>query len=89
LEGGLVKAKASIRLKFPSSKQLKTVEAALSPEVSKPSFESARITLQSEGRFLVLNVEADDTVALRRALNTYLRWMSSTVNVVQVLDEKS
>jgi tRNA threonylcarbamoyladenosine modification (KEOPS) complex Pcc1 subunit len=84
-----MRAKASIRLKFPSSRQLKTVEAALSPEVSKPGFESARISLQSEGRFLVLNVEADDTVALRRTLNAYLRWISSTVNVVQVLDEKS
>jgi tRNA threonylcarbamoyladenosine modification (KEOPS) complex Pcc1 subunit len=82
----LMKAKASIRLKFPSRKQLETVQAALLPEVDKPSSSRTHVTLTTEEDCLLLNVEADDTVALRAALNSYLRWVNSLINVVEVLD---
>ncbi len=84
-----MRAKATIRLKMPSKIQLETVKASLSPEVNKPSSGRARVVMESDGVFLVLKVEADDTVALRSALNAYLRWINSTMNVVQVLDENS
>jgi tRNA threonylcarbamoyladenosine modification (KEOPS) complex Pcc1 subunit len=81
-----MKAKATIRLKFPSAKELETVQASLLPEVNKPGSGRAQVTLSSESVFLVLTVEADDTVALRSTLNAYLRWISSTMNVVETLD---
>ena len=81
-----MKAKANIRLKFPSAKELETVKASLLPEVNKPGSGRAHVTLSSESAFLVLTVEADDTVALRSTLNAYLRWISSTMNVVETLD---
>jgi KEOPS complex subunit Pcc1 len=81
-----VKAKATIRLKFSSAKHLKTIKASLLPEVNKPGFGRARLTLDNEGTFLILKVEADDTVALRSTLNTYLRWIDSMINVFEVLD---
>jgi tRNA threonylcarbamoyladenosine modification (KEOPS) complex Pcc1 subunit len=34
----------------------------------------------------VLTVEASDTVALRAALNAYLRWINSTVTVLETLE---
>ncbi len=83
-----MRAKATIRLKFPTPEYLETVEASLSPEVNKPSSGRARVTVESDGVFLVLKVEADDAVALRSALNAYLRWINSTVTVVQVLDQQ-
>jgi KEOPS complex subunit Pcc1 len=84
-----MKAKAEIRLKFPSEKHLKTVSNALLPEVSKPVAGRAKAALECNGNFMVLKVEADDTGALRSTLNTYLRWLSSTVNVVEVLEHSS
>ena len=84
-----MRAKATIRLKFPSAAHLETVKASLSPEVNKPSSGRARMVMESDGFFLVLKVEADDTVALRSTLNSYLRWISSTVNVIQVLDQQT
>jgi tRNA threonylcarbamoyladenosine modification (KEOPS) complex Pcc1 subunit len=44
--------------------------------------------LEKDDNFLVLKVEARDTVALRAALNAYLRWINSTLNVLEVLEKQ-
>ena len=84
-----MKAQAEIRLKFPTEKQLKTVNEALLPEICKPISGRARVALESDGTCLILNFEAEDTVALRSALNAFLRWINSMTNVVDVLEHSS
>jgi len=42
--------------------------------------------LAKEGSFLILKIEAKDTVALRAALNAYLRWINSILNVFKTLE---
>jgi len=85
----VVKAKAILRLKFPSEKHLEIVFNALKPEVDKPATMRSKAVLEKEGTFLILKVEAKDTVALRAALNAYLRWINSTANVLEVLENIS
>jgi tRNA threonylcarbamoyladenosine modification (KEOPS) complex Pcc1 subunit len=80
----MLKARASVRFRFRSSKELDTVLEALTPE-TKVSTARAKATLKKEDKFLVLHVEARDTVALRSALNAYLRWVGSIINVLQIL----
>lgn len=82
-----MKAKATVRLKFPSEKQLETALRALKPEVKKPTSSRSRENLEKEGMFLILKIEADDTVALRAALNAYLRWTNSMINVLEVMEK--
>lgn len=84
-----MKAKASVRLRFSSEKQLATLLNALAPEANAPVSRRTRAVLEKEGKFLVLKVEADDTVALRAALNAYLRWIGSTVKVLEVVEQAS
>ena len=80
-------AKTTIRLRFSSEKQVSTILEALTPEASAPVTRRANVKLQKDGLFLVLNVETDDTVALRATLNAYLRWVNSTVKVIQAINE--
>jgi tRNA threonylcarbamoyladenosine modification (KEOPS) complex Pcc1 subunit len=61
----------------------------LAPEAKKPVTTRARTVLEKEGNFLVLKVEAEDTVALRAALNAYLRWVGSMMNVLEVVQHIS
>ena len=75
-------AKADIRLKFTNKKQVETILKALAPEANAPVTRRANIILQKDGLFLVLTVEAGDTIALRATLNAYLRWINSLVNVI-------
>jgi tRNA threonylcarbamoyladenosine modification (KEOPS) complex Pcc1 subunit len=81
-----MKAKASVRLRFSSEKQLTTLLNALAPETNRPVNLRARAALEREEKFLVLKVEAKDTVALRAALNAYLRWIGSAVKVLEVIE---
>ena len=80
-------AKATVRLKFSSQKQLSTLLSALTPEANAPVTRRANVKLEKDGLVLVLTVEAEDTVALRATLNAYLRWVNSTVNVIHVVEE--
>lgn len=81
-----MKAEATVRLKFPSEKQLETVLNSLRPEAENPSTTRSRAGFDREGAFLVLKVEARDTVALRAALNAYLRWILAVCDVCSTVD---
>ena len=79
-------AKASIRLKFDTKKQLATLLDALTPESKAPATQRAAVKLEKDDLFLVLTVNADDTVALRSTLNAYLRWINSTISVIALVE---
>ena len=84
-----MKAKATVRLRLSSEKQLTTILDALMPEANRPVNVRAKAVLERDGNFAVLKVEAKDTVALRAALNTYLRWIGSTVKVLEAVEHAS
>ena len=79
-------AKATVNLKFSDTKQLTAAVAALKPEVNAPVTHRARVELNVKENMLVLTVDADDTVALRATVNAYLRWIASTVNVIELIE---
>jgi tRNA threonylcarbamoyladenosine modification (KEOPS) complex Pcc1 subunit len=81
-----LKAKAVVRLKFPSKNHLDIVLRALRPETVKPTTVRSSGSLEKEGNFLVLKIQAKDTIALRAALNAYLRWIGSVLNVLEVIE---
>ena len=83
----MISAKASVRLKFASQKLLSTLLEALAPEANAQVTRRASVKLEEDGLFLVLTVEADDTVALRATLNAYLRWIGSMISVMHVVED--
>jgi tRNA threonylcarbamoyladenosine modification (KEOPS) complex Pcc1 subunit len=84
-----MRAKAIARLKFPSEKHSGIIYEALMPEIEKPATVRSRANLEKAREFLILKIEAGDTVALRAALNAYLRWIKSMLGVLEVLENAS
>lgn len=82
-----MKANAVLRLKFPSQRHLEIIFEALVPEVREPPTMRSRAFLEKEDTILILKIEASDTVALRAAVNAYLRWIDSIRNVLGVLEK--
>ncbi len=84
-----MKAKATIRLTLKSEKQMTAIVSALKPEINKQIGLRSIVTMTVEARDLLLCVEAKDTISLRATLNTYLRWINSTINVLEALPRES
>ena len=84
-----MRASARIRLRFADERCLETVLRALEPEVGGSVTLRSCASLARERKFLVLKIEAKDTVALRAASNAYLRWIGSIMNVLSVLERES
>ena len=81
------RAKATVRLKFASDKQLTTLLDALIPEANAPVIRRANTKLEKQGSFLVLTLDAEDAVALRSTMNAYLRWIGSAANVIALIEQ--
>lgn len=81
-----MRAHAKCKISFPNERESEIVFRALEPEVKKPATMRSRASLEKNGALLVLKVEARDTVALRAALNAYLRWINSMLGVLNVLE---
>lgn len=61
---------------------------ALKPETRKNTTIRSETSLKESGEFLILDIEAKDSVALRAAVNAYLRWIDSTIKVLDMLKKK-
>jgi tRNA threonylcarbamoyladenosine modification (KEOPS) complex Pcc1 subunit len=78
-------ARCKCRIRFHDKRSLETVLEALKPEMQKPPTFRSKANLEVDGNCLILNVEARDTVALRAALNAYLRWINSIMTALELL----
>ncbi len=56
--------------------------AALQPEVARPT-PRTRVTLEAAEHVFRLEISAQDTPALRAALNSYLRWTATALEMVE------
>jgi tRNA threonylcarbamoyladenosine modification (KEOPS) complex Pcc1 subunit len=82
-----MKASATILIKISSDEHLLSLLEALGPETKRLGNRS-KVNIDRDGSFFILNAEAKDTVALRGTLNTYLRWIGSTVNSLEVITNR-
>ena len=82
-------AKATVRLQLSSEKRLDYIFNALLPETEKPVTKRSQVMLARDSDSIMLKFEATDTVALRAALNAYLRWIQSVIKVIKTLKRSS
>ena len=81
-----MKAQAVVNLNFSSGKQLHVVLQALKPETETTSTDRSKVLMTTEGKSLVLDFRANDTSALRAAINSYLRLIGVAMSVQKVTE---
>jgi len=81
-----MKARAVVRLKFSSQKQLQVVMASLKPETDNSTTSRSDVRLNADGLCLVLDFRATDTSALRAAMNSYLRLVGVAMNLHELTE---
>ena len=79
---------ATIRLRFPVKKRLAAIYEALKPETRSSVTSRSKVTVQKDDRTMTLTLafEANDTSALRAALNSYLHWIRLTNDVLEAME---
>src|SRR2546425_12720748 len=76
-QGAMIRPRARIVLSGPEAGG---VYASLRPETGR-DVPKARVSMRSERNRLTLTIDADDTGALRAAVNSYLRWADVAARV--------
>ncbi|MGQ9565530.1 MAG: KEOPS complex subunit Pcc1 [Candidatus Bathyarchaeales archaeon] len=82
-----MKAQALIRLKLPSKKQTAIIAKSLEPETSKPLTTRSKASIRHEKDVLTLKFEANDSAALRAVVNSYLHWISLSIDTLAKLEQ--
>ena len=68
------RARATVRFNFRSAREAEAVRQALRPEETLPSSTRCSTGVARRENALILEVDAEDTAALRAALNSFVRW---------------
>ena len=82
-----MKARASVRVNVESQEYLPSLLRAMIPELKKAS-NRAKVKIDADQFAIILSVEAKDTTALRASLNTYLRWIDSSIKALEVVKKR-
>jgi len=61
------------------------VDESLAPEIEHPTSERSNVTMSSKKGEVIISIEASDIVALRAAINSYLRWVGAILDVVDAV----
>ena len=80
---------ATITVRRPDPRSAERIERALAPEAAREVPRSRARMIRASERVVVLEVEADDTGALRAALNAYLGWIRLALEAEDVAQESS
>lgn len=78
-------AQATIRFRFASKKDLDVVLKALSPETVMSTSLRSHVKIGATKGVLTLEFEAKDTSAIRAAVNSYLHWISLSMDTLTKL----
>jgi tRNA threonylcarbamoyladenosine modification (KEOPS) complex Pcc1 subunit len=78
------RAEAEILLKA-SSEKIHVLERSLKPETETRSSFRSNVTIESREGGILIRIVAEDSVALRAAVNSYLRWAQGVIEILNNL----
>lgn len=79
-------ATSQLKVDLDDEKKAETLYLALLPEAKTAKPGVAKVSIRREGTFLVLDIEASSVAALRALLNSYIRWLSTSLEVMELGD---
>jgi len=77
------RASANVEIIFESEKEAKAVHSSIKPEELLPESARCRASIMRRKNVLCLEIDAEDTAALRAALNSFLRWTIVARDVIK------
>ena len=85
----LKKVESQIELEFPSSNDAEVVLQAIEPEIRESPSERTSTEIECQGNILKISITAQDTTSLRASLNSYLRWVMLSNEILELKNLKN
>lgn len=80
----LQKVEMQFQVEFDDFKQAEIILKALEPEIKSSPSHRASVKLKMDGRNLDMNILAEDVTSLRAAINSYIRWIMLSLDVLGI-----
>ncbi len=79
-------AEFKAKLSFTNTKAAEVIAEAVTPETFEDKTDRYLIQAHSYRNNLILKIDAHDLIALRAAINAYLRYVNTLLNLVSYLE---
>ncbi|MBI5458639.1 KEOPS complex subunit Pcc1 [Methanobacterium sp.] len=80
----LKQVKSQIELEFPSREDAKIVLRSIEPEIRGSPSERTSTEIECQKNILKITITARDTPSLRASLNSYLRWILLSQQILEL-----
>jgi KEOPS complex subunit Pcc1 len=83
------KSSAEIQIKLKTERQAESIYKALKPESKKSFATRSEVEILMREREILLIIKAKDIVALRAALNSYLRFIKAMKKLINTIEKEN
>ncbi len=80
----LKKAETRIEIEFETQKEAEIVLSAIKPEISDSPSERTITEIKCHDNILTIEIMAKDSPSLRASLNSYIRWIILSHQVIEL-----
>ena len=80
----LLSAEAQFEIEFDSEKEAEIVLSAIKPEIKDSPSDRTTTDIWCENKTLTIDIKAQDTPSLRASVNSYLRWVILSRQVIEL-----
>lgn len=80
----LRKVDMQFQIEFEDFNQANIILKALKPEINTSPSQRATVELNLKNKILDVSIKASDATSLRAAVNSYLRWIMLSLDVIKL-----
>ncbi|NYB53022.1 MAG: hypothetical protein HVN35_10770 [Methanobacteriaceae archaeon] len=84
LKKPLREVETQLEIEFDSEKEAEIVFSAIHPEISDSPSERTITEINCENKTLTIDIKAQDSASMRAAINSYLRWVILSQQVLEL-----
>ncbi len=83
----LLGVKTELEIEFESSGDAEVILESIKPEINTSPSDRSFTRVDLKKNILTIEIDADDTTTLRAALNSYLRWIALSHDILKLNNE--
>lgn len=76
--------KTELQMEFESSEDAEVILKSIEPEINTSPSDKSFTRVDLKNNILTIEIDANDTTTLRAALNSYLRWITLSYDILKL-----